>query len=306
MASKQRLNAANPRRKINRNYSSSGRFLLRMELVGEKREREKLQKIFLTLNKFDKVNLTTIMQNNAKHMFDLTKKSAMRIIRTGDGMAPNRGQYAKEKQYGGGTIINFSHKDLSSRYPRRKYSGGYFRNFEQVPLPYRQTDGARYTEFEQPATRFHGLGILSGDLYNGVGSTVQHSVRSTVSTPDYNVKRGLFHKYTNVDIHVNVVFDTPDYIGYVHNGKAGVPARPFISVAASRINPKLFEHINKNYKKFRITNPRSVDVAFTIDPYDTEFSYLDLEKDVKRMYRAGNLVPLTWWTKKSKKDWDDG
>lgn len=85
----------------------------------------------------------------------------------------------------------------------------------------------------------HGLGKLTGDLYNGVANQPMGIV---------TVTRG-----KEVAIHTN--FNNPSYIGDVHSGKPGVVPRPFMDVATRRVEAVLTQAVEEYLRSVNITSP---------------------------------------------------
>ncbi len=86
----------------------------------------------------------------------------------------------------------------------------------------------------------HGLGILTGELYEGVRNNPLGNLTIT---------RGR-------EVRLSTVFDKPGYIGDVHDGKSGVTlARPFMDIAARRVEEVLTEAIEGFLNDLEIVSP---------------------------------------------------
>jgi hypothetical protein len=85
----------------------------------------------------------------------------------------------------------------------------------------------------------HGLGRLTGDLYMGVANQPIGEVTIT---------RGK-------EVAVHTTFREPSYIGDVHDGKPGIPPRPFMDVATRRVEMVLTEAVEEYLKSVNITSP---------------------------------------------------
>lgn len=85
----------------------------------------------------------------------------------------------------------------------------------------------------------HGLGILTGDLYNGVSNQQLGSI---------SVTRGR-------EVRLGTTFNNPSYIGDVHDGKPGTLPRPFMDVASRRVEEVLTEVIEEYLKDLEIVSP---------------------------------------------------
>jgi hypothetical protein len=237
-------------------------------------------------------DIMPFMQSNVKKMFRITKRHALKIIRTGDGMSPNRGRYAMQKQMGNeGASATFI--------------GGRLSHLRRYGMPYKQSDRAPYTSFVDPGTRFNALGVLSGQLYNGVknqqmGGISQYDIgiKDRISPKTKRVL-GFDIKFQDVDISITTSFRDPEYIGYVHFGKPGVVARPFFDVACSRAERQIAAAFEANWKRADALVPESVHAAWQIDEDSREFGGMEVDRTYlsKRAIRRipREQVSLTWW-----------
>ena len=85
----------------------------------------------------------------------------------------------------------------------------------------------------------HGLGLLTGDLYRGVENEPFGNVTIT---------RGR-------EVRLATTFNEPSYIADVHYGKAGTLARPFMDIAARRVEMVLAEVVEKYLNDLEIVSP---------------------------------------------------
>jgi len=194
-----------------------------------------------------------MQRNNAYATFTLVKRYACKVIRTGEGMMANIGKYARQKAMGvpspSGFTAYFSH-DSDFLYGR----GPSVTSIEKtIGMPYKQSWKAHYTQFVDESSRFHALGILSGELFNGVLGTTAGVATHTEKYSYYGPRGGIHKAIDQTNTRIVTIFQKPEYIGYVHNGKPGVMPRPFFRIASKRVESDVAEHIRKNVRAFKIT-----------------------------------------------------
>ena len=248
-------------------------------------------------------SLEPLMRGNAASMFTIAKRYALKIIRTGEGMPPNVGKYAQEKQLGernaGGYRAYFGSGGSM-------YGSGILSSIEKVrPLPYRQQTHSRYTGFVDPSTRGHALGKLSGDLYNGVLKQRVGNILSSETNIEVGKRGGLYSKTRDINISCETVFRDPPYIGYVHNGKPGVVARPFFTLATSIVGRRILQHMSRKFHQMGLSNPKTIWDSWTVVPTDSEFS----DSEITAAYPISKIprpvVSMNWWSSRNKGQFDE-
>jgi len=159
------------------------------------------------LDYLEKQGFTDFLATVLFDVFDAVKERALDIIETGEPSSEiphNIGAYANIKSAG---LAIYS-------YDRGIYITGY-------------------------GGISHGLGILTGDLYNGVRDQAMGEVKVT---------RGK-------EVRIGTNFDNPDYIGDVHSGKPGTLARPFLDVATRNVEVILTEAVENYLREMQIVSP---------------------------------------------------
>lgn len=156
------------------------------------------------LDYLEKQGFTDFLATVLYDVYEAIRELACEIIESGEGVEPNVGGYARDKAMG---------KTLYSR-DRGIFIVGY-----------------------TPTS--HGLGILTGDLYNGVMNQPIGNVAIT---------RGR-------EVCIGTTFDTPTYISDVHSGKPGVMPRPFLDLATRRVEMVLTEAVEKYLTDLQISSP---------------------------------------------------
>lgn len=148
------------------------------------------------------------LEETMKDTFEVTKNRALEVIRTGeprDRIPINIGGYALRKAQG---------------------------------MPLWSQDRGYFITGYTPTS--HGLGILSGGLYNGVKNTPVGPVKTT---------RGK-------EVRIDTKFKDPDYISDVHDGKAGTAGeRPFFDISAEMVDMILAQKVEEYLSKLNITAP---------------------------------------------------
>lgn len=101
---------------------------------------------------------------------------------------------------------------------------------------------------EVPPTN-HPLGILTGELFDGVAQTSMGKVTREVSGSKVFAESASY-------------FTKPDYLYYVHEGKARTFARPFISNATQELRGRISDAINAEMRKINIFQPDLFDLQW--------------------------------------------
>lgn len=163
----------------------------------------RLEEAIANLGYLQKQGITDLLEIVMRDTFSAIKAEARRIVRTGEGMAPNTGRYAVMKANG---MIY-----------KQSYGTYWPINMEYADQP---------------------LGILTGELYEGIGFAQEGIL---IKTPE--------------GVAMTVEFNEPSHISYVHEGKARVAARPFFIPATVNVEAELEKDIEELLEKWNITSP---------------------------------------------------
>lgn len=126
---------------------------------------------------------------------------------------------------------------------------GMYRLAKESGMVYKQSYG-HVTEVSDPSSRTHSLGIVSGMLRQGI-----------LNTPMGAIRRGSGRNAALAES--TTFFNNPDYIWYVHEGKARTRARPFITETTREVEEGVGSQLDELIKQVDIFNPGTFKIQWS-------------------------------------------